>query len=145
MIVHYSGRLPTVLSAAFARLKKLGANKKATRKVADNSAAKVEYVDEMTHLRERHIECRSEFLTQLERGLRQAGKQGLLAADVNPRYAAVGLHALVDSLIMNWVLDPKYFPLARAAGPMIKRYIDSLKSNKAQPTSSKVAKRRSVK
>jgi TetR/AcrR family acrAB operon transcriptional repressor len=116
-----------------------------TQRVFEICCHKVEYVDEMTHLRERHIECRSEFLTQLERGLRQAGKQGLLAAGVNPRYAAVGLHALVDGLIMNWVLDPKYFPLARAAGPMIERYIDSLKTQTSKLAPAKVAKQRALK
>jgi len=88
---------------------------------------KVEYVDEMLQLRERHIDCRGEFLGHIERGLRNAAKKGLLAAAVNPRHAAIGLHALVDGLIMNWLLDPSYFPLARAAKPLIDSYIDGLR------------------
>jgi TetR/AcrR family acrAB operon transcriptional repressor len=90
---------------------------------------KIEYVDEMEQLRTRHIECRTECLSHIERGLRNAAKKGLLAASVNPRLAAVGLHALVDGLIMNWVLDPKYLPLARAAKPLIDSYLDGLRSN----------------
>jgi TetR/AcrR family acrAB operon transcriptional repressor len=88
---------------------------------------KVEYVDEMLQLRERHIDCRGEFLGLIEGGLRNAAKKGLLAAGVNPRHAAVGLHALVDGLIMNWLLEPSYFPLARAAKPLIDSYIDGLR------------------
>jgi TetR/AcrR family acrAB operon transcriptional repressor len=89
---------------------------------------KVEYVDEMLQLRERHIDCRGKFLGNIESGLRNAAKQGLLAAGVNPRHAAVGLHALVDGLIMNWLLEPGYFPLARAAKPLIDNYIDGLRA-----------------
>ena len=112
-----------------------------TQRVFEICCHKVEYVDELTQLRERHIECRSAFLSQLERGLRLAAKQGLIHASVNPRFAAVGLHALVDGLIMNWVLDPKYFPLAKAAAPMIDNYINSLKSDGSPPAVIKVTKR----
>lgn len=93
---------------------------------------KVEYVDELEQLRERHIECRSNCLAQIERGLRNAAKKGLLAAHVDPRYAAAGLHALVDGLMMNWVLDPKYLPLAKAAKPIIDGYIDGLRVSAAK-------------
>ena len=113
-----------------------------TQRVFEICCHKVEYVDELTQLRERHIECRSAFLSQLERGLRLAAKQGLIHASVNPRFAAVGLHALVDGLIMNWVLDPKYFPLAKAAAPMIDNYINSLKSDGSPPAALKSTKRR---
>ncbi|MDP1682998.1 MAG: hypothetical protein Q8L39_14655 [Burkholderiales bacterium] len=44
---------------------------------------------------------------------------------------------------MNWVLDPKYFPLAKAAAPMIDLYIDSLKSVTSKRVPKKITKRRS--
>jgi hypothetical protein len=62
---------------------------------------KVEYVDEMVQVRQRHIEARNNCLKHMERGLRNAAKKGLLASAVNPRLAAVGLHALVDGLIVE--------------------------------------------
>ncbi|MBI3897365.1 MAG: TetR family transcriptional regulator [Gammaproteobacteria bacterium] len=89
---------------------------------------KIEYVDEMEQLRERHIECRRQCLTHIERGLRNAAGKGLLAPSVQPRLAAVGLHALVDGLIMNWVLDPKQLPLAKWATPLIDGYMDGLRA-----------------
>lgn len=55
-------------------------------------------------------------------------KKGLLSVSVHPRIAAVGLHALVDGLITNWVLDPKYVALARTAAPLIDSYLDGLKA-----------------
>ncbi len=82
----------------------------------------------MTPVRARHIECRTACLRHIERGLRNAAGKGLLAPSVNPRLAAVGLHALVDGLIMNWVLDPQYLPLAKAAKPLVDSYINGLKA-----------------
>ncbi|GAB4507994.1 MAG: TetR family transcriptional regulator [Sulfuricaulis sp.] len=99
-----------------------------SRRVAEISRYKVEYADEMEPLRARHIECRTECLGRIERGLRNAAKKGLLATTVNPRLAAVGLHALVDGLITNWVLDTKYLPLARSAEPLIDGYLNGLKA-----------------
>jgi len=87
---------------------------------------KVEYVDEMAQVRERHIQARNNCLNHMERGLRNAASKGLLAASVDPRSAAVGLHALVDGLIVNWVLDPAYLPLARDAKTSVDRYIHGL-------------------
>lgn len=99
-----------------------------SKRVAEISRYKVEYADEMEPLRARHIECRTECLGRIERGLRNAAKKGLLASSVNPRLAAVGLHALVDGLITNWVLDPEYVPLAKNAEPLIDGYLNGLKA-----------------
>jgi TetR/AcrR family acrAB operon transcriptional repressor len=106
---------------------------------------KVEYVDEMMQVRQRHIEARNTCLKHMERGLRNAAKRGLLATSINPRLAAVGLHALVDGLIVNWVLDPAYLPLARDAKTLVDQYLDSLKaipvksaSRRAVPTPRRV-------
>ncbi|MEW6332613.1 MAG: TetR family transcriptional regulator [Pseudomonadota bacterium] len=106
-----------------------------SRRVAEISRYKVEYADEMEPLRARHIECRTECLGRIERGLRNAAKRGLLDRSVNPRIAAVGLHALVDGLITNWVLDPKYVPLAKSAGPLIDGYLDGLRLAKVKKPS----------
>lgn len=88
---------------------------------------KVEYVDEMEQLRARHIECCTNALTLIERSMRSAAKKGLLDPSVNPRLAAVGLHALVNGLIQNWLLDPKYLTLGKNAAALIDSYIDGLR------------------
>ena len=104
-----------------------------SQRVFEICCHKVEYVDEMLQLRTRHIECRTSFVTHIEQSFKQAFKQGLIPASVNPRFAAVGLHALVDGLIMNWVLDPKYFSLSKAAEPIIDTYLNSLTLPAATP------------
>jgi TetR/AcrR family transcriptional regulator, acrAB operon repressor len=101
-----------------------------TRRISEICNYKVEYVDEMAQLRARHVECRTECLAKIEQGFRKAKKLDLIDASINPRLAAVGLHALVDGLIVNWLLDPKYLPLAKDAKPLIDTYIDGLRPGK---------------
>jgi TetR/AcrR family acrAB operon transcriptional repressor len=123
-----SDPLDYVRNCALTVLKRLTSDLRCQR-VFEICCHKMEYTNEMAPVRARHIECRSQCLTHIEHGLRNAKKKGLLAASVNPHLAAVGLHALVDGLIMNWVLDPKYLPLAKVAGPLVDGYIDGLRAN----------------
>lgn len=123
--------LTYVRNCALTVLKRLTSDPQCQR-VFEICCHKIEYTDEMTPVRARHIECRSACLKHIERGLRNAAKKGLLAPSVKPRLAAVGLHALVDGLIMNWVLDPKYLPLAKAAKPLVDSYINGLKAKSGE-------------
>jgi TetR/AcrR family transcriptional regulator, acrAB operon repressor len=104
-----------------------------TRRVFEIVCHKCEYVDEMARVRDRYVEMRADCLGELERGVRNAIRRGLLPAGVNARSAAVGLHALVDGLISNWLLEPKYFPLAREAGRMVDQYLAGLGSHTRGP------------
>ncbi len=97
-----------------------------TRRVFEIVCHKCEYVDEMARVRDRYVEMRADCLGEIERGVRNAIRRGLLPAGVRARSAAVGLHALVDGLISNWLLDPKYFPLAREAERMVDQYLAGL-------------------
>ena len=125
-----SDPLAYVRNCALTVLKHLTSDPQCQR-VFEICCHKLEYTDEMAPVRARHIECRSACLKRIERGLRNAASKGLLAASVNPHLAAIGLHALVDGLIMNWVLDPRYLPLAKAAKPLVDSYIDGLRQKAA--------------
>lgn len=103
-----------------------------SRRVQEICHFKVEYVDEMEPLRARHVVCRTKALAMVEHGLRSAAKKGLLAPGVNPRLAAIGLHALVVGLMHNWMLDPKYLALSRAAGPLVDAYLDGIRAKGAK-------------
>lgn len=96
------------------------------QRVFEIVAHKCEYVDDMESLRQRHLECRSECLDQVEAGFRLAAEKGQLPAAVNPRRAAIGMHALIDGLIDNWLLDPGYFDLGSEAARMIDIYLAGL-------------------
>lgn len=120
-----------VRHCALAVLERLATDPRCQR-VFEISCHKVEYVDELAPLRERHVEGRSECLGQIEHGMREAAKRGLLAEGVSPRFAAIGLHALVDGLITNWVLDPKYLPLLKAARPIVDAYLNGLRRQQSR-------------
>jgi TetR/AcrR family acrAB operon transcriptional repressor len=96
------------------------------RRVFDVVAHKCEYVDEMAAVGRRLSRMRANCLKRLESGFRNAIRRGLLPATVEPRRAAVALHALVDGLITNWLIDPKYFADARDAERIVDRYLEGL-------------------
>jgi TetR/AcrR family transcriptional regulator, acrAB operon repressor len=102
------------------------ARDKQMQRVFEIVAHKCEYVDDMVALRERHLECRSACLAQVEADFRRAAEAGQLPAHVNPRRASIGLHALIDGLIDNWLLDPAYFDLGVEAAKLIDIYLAGL-------------------
>ncbi len=109
------------------------------RRVFDIVCHKCEYVDDMLPLKERHLKSRAQCLAQVELGIKNAIKRGHLPARTNARRAAIGMHALIDGLIANWLLDPEYFDLAREAGHMIDIYLNGLD---AKPTGLAAPKRK---
>ena len=82
-----------------------------TRRVLEVATQKVEYVDELQAVRSRHIRVRSEFLAHVEEGLDRSAASQAMSMPVSTASAAQGLHALVDGLIQNWLLDPQAFNL----------------------------------
>jgi TetR/AcrR family acrAB operon transcriptional repressor len=83
------------------------------RRVFAISTQKVEYVGELDAIRERHLRVYHQALLRIEALLRQAAAAGQLARGVSPKTTARALHALVDGLIANWMLDPRAFDLRR--------------------------------
>jgi len=75
------------------------------RRVFEIATHKVEYVDELLAVRDRHLKVRNECLAHIESGFRQAAKLGQIGLTVPARTAAIGLHAMVDGLIQNWNPD----------------------------------------
>lgn len=117
--------LSAIREHAGAILKSIGGNPQIQR-VFDIMSHKCEYVDEMAPLKGRHLEGRGECITQIETGFRNAIRKGQLPKTVNARQAAIGLHALIDGLIMNWLLDPTYFSFERDATRMVDTYLRGL-------------------
>src|SRR5262245_1230080 len=89
------------------------------RRVFEILTRKCEYVDEVNTLSRRVLQCRSDGLEMMERALRNAMRRGQLSRNVNARRAALGLHAYVDGLIYDWLVDPGCFALAKEAEPLM--------------------------
>lgn len=87
---------------------------------------KVEYIGEMNAVRERHLSIRNGCLADVERTLKQAIKRGELSRRMPARAAAVGLHALLDGLLQNWMLDPAGFNLVKVGTQVLDAYLAGL-------------------
>jgi TetR/AcrR family acrAB operon transcriptional repressor len=101
----------------------------------------VEYVDELLAVRDRRVECRNECLAECERVLREAARRGQVDARRPVGALALGLHALVDGLIQNWMLRPSAFDLVRVGRQAVRAYIDGLRPAARQPREAAAARR----
>jgi TetR/AcrR family transcriptional regulator, acrAB operon repressor len=90
------------------------------------STQKVEYVGELNGIRERHLRVREQALQRFEGLLHAASASGQLAAGVKPKASARALHALVDGLIGNWMLDRAAFDLRRVGRAAVDQLIAGL-------------------
>lgn len=110
----------------FTRALRLTVNDPQVRRVFEIATHKVEYVEETQAVRERHLATRDECLLHAQRGITLAMKRGLLPKRIPARTAALGLHALIDGLIQNWMLDPEAFDLVKVGQQVLDTYLAGL-------------------
>lgn len=92
------------------------------QRVFEIASHKVEYVDELQALRERHIADRDSCLSDLNRLLALAVERKQLSAGVPVRVATIGLHGLMH----NWLLDPQAFDLETTGAQAVDAYLEGL-------------------
>ncbi|MDW5443133.1 TetR family transcriptional regulator [Polaromonas sp. SM01] len=97
-----------------------------TRRVFEVATHKVEYVDELQAVRLRHLTVRHEFLQQVESGLLDAAERQALTLTAPASTVAQGLHAIIDGLIQNWLLDSTAFDLAAVGQDVVDIYLAGL-------------------
>ena len=96
------------------------------QRVFQIATQKVEYVDETAAVRDRHLHMRRDHLKVLERLLRAGQKHGEIVPAPSARQLAIGLHALLDGLIQNWMLDPAAFSLRTVGGRALEVHLAGL-------------------
>lgn len=96
------------------------------RRVFEIAIHKVEYVGELQAVRARRLAVRNECLADVERGLKLAMRRGLLSRRMPARMAALGLQAVIEGLIQNWMLDPHAFDLVHAGEQILDSYLAGL-------------------
>jgi TetR/AcrR family acrAB operon transcriptional repressor len=82
------------------------------RRVFEIAMYKVEYVDEMAAVRDRHIASVDNFIGQITRDFAlaaEAAGPGVML--LSPHEAALSLHAMFDGLIQGWILGRGGFDL----------------------------------
>jgi TetR/AcrR family acrAB operon transcriptional repressor len=96
------------------------------RRVLEIAAHQVEYGDSLQVVRERRVVERGGHVADIDRLLTLAVEKGELGKGVSTPVAAVGLHALVDGLITNWLLAPQAFDLEHDGVQVLDVYLAGL-------------------
>jgi TetR/AcrR family acrAB operon transcriptional repressor len=97
-----------------------------TRRVFEVATQKVEYIEELQAVRLRHLAVRHGFLSHIEQSMDAACQQTNMKLRMPTAMAAQGLHALIDGLIQNWLLDPQAFDLLKVGPCVMNVYLRGL-------------------
>ena len=87
---------------------------------------KVEYVDELLAVKERHVKAHAEGVREMQRSLTEAALRRGVTLAAPPSVAAYGLQALTVGLIHTWLLAPQAFELVNVAEAVIGLYLAGL-------------------
>ena len=120
-----AGALQALRSATLAALTQMK-NDAQLRCVVEVAMHKVEYVDDLHAVRERHLKVSHQCVGDIAKALRLAARQAGRRLPLPAEAAAVGLHALIDGLIHNWLLDPAAFDLPVTGRAMLDVYLTGL-------------------
>lgn len=97
-----------------------------TRRVFEIAMYRVEYVSELSGVRERHLAAHARFQALLEQDLRLAARQAALTLPMSAAAAARGLHAMFDGLLQSWILGGAHFNLRATGLPAVDAYLRGL-------------------
>ncbi len=100
------------------------------RRVFEIATHKVEYVGELKAVQASHLATRDKCLLASQRSFALAVRRGQLPGRVPARSAALGLHALMDGLLQNWMLAPDSFDLVKVGQHVIDTYLAGLAAPK---------------
>lgn len=114
------------LRAVMALVLRTVASDERTRRVFEIATYKVEYVDELAAARERHIAASEAFTRQLARDFQIAAHMQGVALPMTAMEAAIGLHALFEGLMRNWILNDGAFDLVGVGRVSTDAYLSGL-------------------
>ena len=114
------------LRAVMALVLRTVASDERTRRVFEIAIYKVEYVEELAAVRERHVAASEAFTSQLARDFQIAACMQRVGLPMTAMEAAIGLHALFDGLMRNWILNDGAFDLVEVGRVSTDAYLSGL-------------------
>ncbi len=96
------------------------------RRVFEIAMFRVEYVGELSAVRDRHLEASLEFRQQFANEISLAAQDQGLALSCSAEVAATGLQALFDGLMQVWMLGDATFGLAETGRAAVDAYLRGL-------------------
>lgn len=97
------------------------------RRVFEIATFKMELVDDMAAVRERRLEGKARWMARAENRIRAGIRHGQLREGLPVRAVALGLFALLDGLLRNWLLDPEGYHLLKTGQQIIDMHLESLR------------------
>ena len=97
-----------------------------TRRVFEIAMYRIEYVNDLADVRDRHIEGCAGFQSQIERFVREAAEQYQVALPMDPATAAIGLRAIFEGLMQAWLLTHSSFDLVAVSQVSVDTYLKGL-------------------
>ena len=98
------------------------------RRVLEIASLKVEFVSEMDAVRVRRRQSKGDLTAQVVERLKLAQAGGQIRPDVDPQSLAIGLWALMDGLIRNWMFEPTSFSLVELGGKMVATMLEGIRT-----------------
>ena len=117
--------LPPLRAALLSALRRTARDPQ-TRRVFEVATQKVEYIDALCKVRERHLSVLEASTLRIKQALQRSALARGRRLPIPAAAAARGLHALVDGLIQSWLLDPHSFQLEAAGRQAIDAYLAGL-------------------
>jgi TetR/AcrR family acrAB operon transcriptional repressor len=96
------------------------------QRVFEVATYKVEYVGEALAIKGRHLEARNDCIAEMSRSLEAAAALRGVVLPVPVQAAVIGLHAMLDGLIQNWLLAPDEFDVLRLGEQVMDTYLAGL-------------------
>ncbi|MBF0762816.1 TetR family transcriptional regulator C-terminal domain-containing protein, partial [Dysgonomonas mossii] len=96
------------------------------RRVFEIAMFRVQYVGEISAVRDRHLEASLEFRQQFANEITLAAQDQGLALSCSAEVAATGLQALFDGLMQVWMLGDATFGLAETGRAAVDAYLRGL-------------------
>lgn len=97
-----------------------------TRRVFEIAIYRVEYVSELSRVRERHLAAHERYQALLAHDLQLAAAEASLTLPMDVSAAATGLHALFDGLLQSWLLGNASFDLLATGRAAVDAYLRGL-------------------
>ncbi len=101
------------------------------RRVFSIATQMIEYNGELALVRERRLQWQADHVAMLERALAAGRRCGQVTSALPLKQAALGLHALIDGLLQNWLLKPDSFDLKRVGSRTLDIYLAGLAADAA--------------
>ncbi len=114
------------LRVVMALVLKMVSSDERTRRVFEIALHRVEYVTELAGVKERHVAASDAFTRQLAHDFEVAAQMQSIGLPMTPMEAAIGLHALFNGLMQNWILNDGGFDLVRVGRVSTDAYLSGL-------------------